>query len=61
MARPEYAQVDLRPTHPGGLFAFSEGKLLGEVFTEPDGRVCVRLSAQSLKGLVRQVEAMVEG
>ena len=60
MGKPEYARVELRPTHPGGLFAWIDGKVLGEVFTDPDGRVCVRLSVHSLKGLARQAEAMAE-
>lgn len=66
MAKPEYADVEIRPHFNEHLTAWVDGKYLGVVHTDGDG-VYVRLAgkvlshaARKMRGIV-SVEAMVEG
>lgn len=54
MAKPDFAKVELTAIQPGVLIAWVDGKVLGAVFTDAEGRVCVQISGNCLKGMVRK-------
>lgn len=60
MGKPDFAKVELTAIQPGVLTAWVDGKVLGAVFTDADGRVCVRLHGECMKDMRRPLSTPQE-